>query len=320
MTAWEIFYQGQYVARRNKKLWFILWLMNALVAAVAALPMFSLLSREWNYSLAAGPMMDRFDIDYVVELIYKYWDSAPILLALLTGLGILYVTLTLLTAGGTLAVFSGTEKRFSAPVFFRGCGAFFWRFLRLFILSVIFYGIFVFGVNGGLSALFSRMTRNWTMEKYVLFLSWGRLLLVAFFFILINMIFDYAKVRIVVEEGRSAIAAGFRSIKFVFKNFRKTLAVYLLCFLLGVIVIAIYNPLESVLPQYTRKWVIAVFILQQLFILARVYVRLTFFSSEVILYEGLRPAPNFPPAVMATTVTPPPPAGNSGGAVAEPVL
>lgn len=309
MTVWEIFRQGRYTARHNKKLWFILWLMNGLFAMIAALPVFRVLSAEWDHSLMAGPMFDRFNVDLAVELGYKYVRAGGLMLMLLIAVGIVYLVLTLLTTGGTLAVFSSAEKRFSASTFFRGCGMFFWRFFRLFIVALIFYGIFVLAVNAGLTAGLDRLTRNWTHEKYVLFLGWAKLLVVAYLFFLVNMVFDYAKVRMVVDESRSSVAAAFRSIKFVFRNFGKTTAVYFLCLLLAVIIIVIYNPLESVLPQYTRKWVVAVFLLQQIFILARVYVRLTFFSSEVILYENLRPAPGLAPAIMATTVTPPPSGG-----------
>ncbi len=291
MTAWEIFYQGRYLANRNKKLWFFLWLMNALMAAVAGLPVFGILSAELKNSLMETSMMNRFNLDFVSELIFKYWDSLPMLFMLVATLGIVYVVLTLLSTGGTLAVFSSAERRFTAPVFFRGCGVYFWRFFRLLIVAVIFYGIFVMALNGVLTSLVDKLTKSWTQERLVRLVSWAKVLGVAFVFVVVNMIFDYAKVRLVVDEGRSAVMAAFRSIKFVFRNFKQTLALFLFCMLLGLLFIVIYNPLEHLLPQNTKRWIIVVFILQQFFILARVYVRMTFFSSEVLLYENLRPGP-----------------------------
>ncbi|MBZ5536819.1 MAG: hypothetical protein LAO31_12770 [Acidobacteriia bacterium] len=290
MTAWEIFCQGRYLANRTKKLWFLLWLMNALLAAVAALPVFGVLNAELKNSLMAASLADRFSLDFAGEFAFKYWDSLPSALILIAALGMVYVVLTLLTTGGTLAVFSCTERRFTAPVFFKGCGTYFWRFFRLLIVAAIFYGIFVVALNGVLSSLVNKLTRPWTQQRLVLLVSWTRLLVVAFVFIVVNMVFDYAKVRLVIDEGRSAVMAALRSIKFVFRNFKKTLAVFVFCMLLGLLFIVIYNPLEHVLPQHTRRWIIVVFVLQQLFILARTYVRLTFFSSEVLLYESLRPS------------------------------
>ena len=305
MTAWEIFYQGRYLANRNKKLWFLLWLMNGLMAGVAALPVFGVLNAELKNSLMTSSLVDRFSLDFATEFTFKYWDSLPSGLMLIVALGIVYVVLTLLTTGGTLAVFSSTDRRFKASVFFRGCGTYFWRFFRLFIVAAIFYGIFVVALNGVLSSLLNKLTKPWTQERLVLLVSWTRLLAVAFVFIVVNMVFDYAKVRLVVDEGRSAVKAAFRSIKFVFKNFKRTLALFLFCMLLGLLFIVIYNPLEHVLPQNTRRWIIIVFVLQQLFILARIYVRLTFFSSEVLLYEALRPGPDNVPGTPAGVFTVP---------------
>jgi uncharacterized membrane protein (DUF485 family) len=308
MTAWEIFYQGRYLTNRNKKLWFLLWMMNALMAAIASLPVFGVLSGELKNSLMEASMINRFNLDFVFELIFKYWDSLPVLFMLITALGVVYVVLTLLTTGGALAVFSSAERRFTAPVFFRGCGVYFWRFFRLLIVAVIFYGIFVMALNGVLSSLVEKLTKSWTQERLVRLVSWTKVLGVAFVFVVVNMIFDYAKIRLVVDEGRSAIMAAFRSIKFVFKNFKRTLALFLFCMLLGLIFISIYNPLEHVLPQNTKRWIVAVFVLQQLYILARVYVRLTFFSSEVLLYENLRAVTSAVQGVSAspdiTTTTP----------------
>ncbi len=318
MTAWELFFQGRYAARKNKKLWFLLWLINALMAMIVALPIFSAFSGAWDHSLMAGRMFDRFNVGLAVELLYKYRDSLPALLVAFVALGIVYLVVTLLTAGGTLAVFAGAEKRFTASMFFRGCGGYFWRFFRLFLVALIFYGIFTAGLNALLSSGINHLTKNWTQERYVLFLTWGRWALVVFVFIVVNMIFDYAKVRLVVDEARSSIAAAFRSIKFVFKNFRKTLALYLLCLLLFVIVVAIYNPLEGVLPQHTRIAVVGVFFLQQIFILARVYVRLTFFASEVSLYESLKPPAEIPAEAFPAPVTPVSPVSGPGQVSVEP--
>lgn len=304
MTAWEIFYQGRYLAKRNKKLWFLLWLMNALMAAVAAMPVFGVLNAELKNSLMSTSLVDRFNLDFAGEFAFKYWDSIPSGLMLIATLALVYVVLTLLSTGGTLSVLSSPERQFTAPVFFKGCGTYFWRFARLLIVALIFYGIFVVALNGILSGLVDKLTRSWTQEKLVRLVSWTRLLLAVFVFMIVNMVLDYAKVRLVIDEGRSAVMAALRSFKFVFKNFKKALALFLFCMLLGLLFIVIYNPLEHLLPQNTRRWIIVVFLLQQLFILARVYVRLTFFSSEVLLYEALRPSPASAPGMGAAGPSP----------------
>lgn len=301
MTAWETFTQGRYWARKNKKLWFLLWLPTALLALVGTLPMFNVLNEELSHSLMTHDMGDGFNLDFVSGFIFKYTDAAPLYWGLLVALGVLTVVISLWMTGGTLSVLASDDRRYKSALFFKGCGGYFWKFFRLFIVAAIFYALFVFGLNALLEFGVKRLTRDWTQEKYVLFINWGRLLVAAFLFMVVNMVFDYAKVRLVVEQGRSALAATFRALQFVFKHLSLTLRVFLLCALLGLLIVALYNPLEHILPQNTKRWVILVFLLQQCFILARMYVRLTFFSSEILLYESLRPSA---PAILAASAAP----------------
>lgn len=311
MTVWETFTEARYFARRNKKLWFCLWLPTTLLAGVAALPVLGLLSRELGHSLMGDSMMKGFDLDFASECFFKLSDAGPFWVGLFVALGAASVFLALLTTGGTLAVLSSGERRFQSSVFFKGCGAHFWKFFRLLIVAAVFYGVLVIGLNALLEWGIRKLTREWTEERYVLLVNWMHYLIVAFVFLWVSMVFDYAKVRLVVDQGRSALAAAYRSIRFVFLHFRKTWGLFLLCTLLGLIFIAVYNPLEQALPQQSRRWVILIFLLQQMFILARIYVRLTFFSSEILLYESLRPSAT--PAWSATEVSKETPSPSSLG-------
>ena len=100
-----------------------------------------------------------------------------------------------------------------------------------------------------------------------------------------NLIFDYAKVRAVVEDRRSMIGAIQSAIGFIRRNGGAAIALYLADFFLFLGVVAVYAlvaPGASTGVLYT--WL--GFAIGQLYILARLWVKLTFWASEATLFQG----------------------------------
>jgi hypothetical protein len=100
-----------------------------------------------------------------------------------------------------------------------------------------------------------------------------------------NLIFDYAKVRAVVEDRRSAIGALLSGWRFVRRNFGATIALYLLDVGLFALAVTAYG---VVVPRSAGTgWTMWVgFGVGQLFILARLAVKLMFWASETALFQG----------------------------------
>ena len=122
-----------------------------------------------------------------------------------------------------------------APGFFAACGTHVWRFARLGVLAWVFYWSLFTVVHPYLFDVFYPWaTRNVTAERTafairaLLYLFFGMLL------ILFNVVFDYARIRIVVEDRRSAVGALVAGARFV-RRHPATLRLYLLnglCFVL----------------------------------------------------------------------------------------
>ena len=94
-----------------------------------------------------------------------------------------------------------------APGFFAACGTHFWRFLRLGILSLAdLLGALRLVHPWLFEDVYPWITRNVTVERTAFAI---RLSAISFRKILIlsNLVFDYARIRIVVEDRRSAVGA-----------------------------------------------------------------------------------------------------------------
>ena len=97
--------------------------------------------------------------------------------------------------------------------------------------------------------------------------------------------FDYAKVRAVVEDRRSMIGAVVAAIRFIRRNFRAAAALYLMDVLLFLLVLALYSLVApGAAGAGWRMWF--AFATGQGYVLARVWVKLVFWASETRLFQG----------------------------------
>lgn len=171
-----------------------------------------------------------------------------------------------------------------APGFFAACGTHFWRFLRLGLLAwLVYWALFGLVHPWLFDDLYPWATHDLTAERSALavrvlcYLAFGTLLVVC------NLVFDYARIRIVVEDRRSAIGALVAGARFV-RRHPATLRLYLLngaCFILLALVYALGAPGA---PAGLAIWIALA--IGQIYILLRHYVKLLFYASQVSFFQG----------------------------------
>src|SRR5687767_14655984 len=125
----------------------------------------------------------------------------------LVWLGAGYLLLWLFLTGGILDRYARVRPTRSHE-FFSACGVYFVRFLRLApFVALAYYALFAVVHPLLIEQAFAELTRDVTAERTALFV---RLALYAIFGVLlvfVGIVFDYAKVRAVVEDRRSMIGA-----------------------------------------------------------------------------------------------------------------
>jgi hypothetical protein len=287
MSRWLAFKEGVRLVNRNKRMWLLFLLVNLLFASVLVLPVFNLLSDLLSHSLYAEATFKDLDVQMVAEFLYQYQGFPTAWLPLLVAGIVLYLVASTFMAGGVLEVFHSEDARFSLSKFLSGCGKYFPRFLRLLLFSLLFYAA-VLGINAGLAALSGKWLENSLSERPVAGLVWLRTAVILFLLCLVNMAFDYAKIKLVVDESKKAMRTTMASIRFLTQNLRATFGLYFTIGLIGVFFLLAYTMLGNTLPSTSAGLVLVGFLLQQIFILSKIWVRLTFFSSQMALYKGLK--------------------------------
>jgi hypothetical protein len=220
----------------------------------------------------------------------------------------MYVMGWLFVSGGILDRYA-RGRGIGAYGFFAASGTFFLRFLRLGIVAAAVYWFLFAYVHAWLFARwYVSATRDLDVERTAFY--WRVLMYVIFTALLAaaTLVFDYAKVRVVVEDRRSMAGALIAAIRFIVRNPSRVLALYLLNVMAFLVVVGVW---ALVAPGAggagPSMW--AGVILSQLYILARLVVKLQFLASETALFQqslahwGYSAAPAaaepLPPAVEA---------------------
>jgi hypothetical protein len=226
-------------------------------------------------------------------------DSArPVVIV---GAASVYVLLWLFLAGGIIDRLA-RDRATRAHGFFAACGVFFFRFLRLAVAQSIVYAV-LFGLLHPwlFGRLYPRLIHDVTVERTAFVV---RLVLYAVFGILVAAcvtIFDYAKVRAVVEDRRSMLGAINAAAGFISRNAAAALLLFGVDFLLFAAVTAVYG---LVAPGAGGRGLMvwAAFAIGQIYVVARLWVKLVFWASEAALFQSrlahagyvARPEPAWP--------------------------
>lgn len=192
-----------------------------------------------------------------------------------------YVVLWIFVSGGLLDRLA-RARPVGAAAFFAACGVYFGRFLRLGVMVGAIYWILFRWLHPFLFVrMYDRFTRDLTSERTA---AWTRVGLYAVFLAalaIVSLITDFAKVRAVVEDRRSMIAALAASGRFIRRRVFRVAALYLLNVVAFLALLAVWF---LIAPSASASvwWALLV---AQLYLLARIWIKLVFMTSEVVFFQ-----------------------------------
>ena len=310
-----------------------LWLMTFLLAWPLAVTLRGMLAEHLDASLAAESAASGMNFDWWNEFLSQaagigqtfvpaILGFAAVLknisgLADATGLPTViasaitaHIVVSIFLMGGVLDRLA-RDRRTGTYGFFAACGTFFFRLLRLGVFAGAVYWLLFTAVHTWLfSGVYQTLTREVTVEQTALTYRVALYLLFAIVVISFNIWFDYAKIRMVVEDRRSALGALVASLRFIARNARAVVTLYLINMLVFLVVLALYALVAPGAASGVIAWV--GFLVGQLYIVLRVAVRLQFAAAQIALFQGrlahagyaARPLPTWPDSAAAEAIRP----------------
>lgn len=220
----------------------------------------------------------------ILENVSNVLDNVP-LAATISGVTAAWLVIWSFLTGGIIDRLARDRKTRSAG-FFAACGMHVWRLLRLGVIAALVYYVLFETVHRWIfEDAYEWITRDMDVERAAFLTQLAGYAVFGFLLLFFNVIFDYARIRIVVEDRRSALGALAAAAKFVRRHVRPVAGVYTLDACVYLLAVALYGILAPRAPRDgLSMW--GVLIAGQLYILARHYVKLLFYGSQAALFQS----------------------------------
>jgi hypothetical protein len=305
LAAWS---EGARRVQRAPAILIGVWALTLLVSLPLALALRAMLAQHLGASLAADTAATGVNYDWMQEFSDQASGLGTTFKPTIIGFGAvldnlsgflddttrpvvvigavaIYIGLWLFVAGGVIDRYA-RDRATHAHGFFSASGEFFFRFLRLAVAQWIVYAL-LFGVLHPrlFDTLYPRLTHEMTVERTAFLVRVG---LYGVFGVLVaaaTILFDYAKVRAVVEDRRSMLGAIRAAAGFIGRNPGAAIALFLINFGVFAIVLAIY----ALAAPGARSAGLAMWLgvaMGQIYVLARLWIKLTFWASETALFQS----------------------------------
>jgi hypothetical protein len=197
----------------------------------------------------------------------------------------LYLMAWTFLAGGILDRYA-RQRPLGSAGFFAACGGHFFCLLRLAVVAgAIYWWLFAYVHQWLFLEWFVDRPGTFSEERAVF--VW-RLALYAIFglmLVIVNVMFDYAKIRIVVEDRRSALGALSAAMRFVWRHAGRVAGLYALNGALFLLLIAAWALIDP-RARGGGLTLIVTFLAAQCYLLGRLALKLQFLASQTALFQS----------------------------------
>jgi hypothetical protein len=312
MTIRNAFGEGARSLRRAPRVCWIFYAATTapalIVAAVLlAIAQTGLGNSAWTHALGAN-----LDASWISEMTAQYGGMlvAPLPALMMGGLGIFAVVYILLLGGALEALCAGGR-------FWAGCGAHFWRLVRLAVFAAI-CAVPVMILNALLNKVGEKAWGEGSAEAPLIYWAWFRHAVLYGLLGLVNLAFEYGAIRLVMEDSRKAWRALMAAFRLIARHPGKTIGLYLLLSIVLLLVVVTGFAVSRLVPQTTVAAVLLLFLFQQAAVLSKIWIWLLFFPAQAAMWESIREvAP--PPAAVEPEPVPEVPAFEQAAAPMEPL-
>ncbi len=233
--------QGLHLAGRASAGVWALFLANLALAAIATEPVYHGILSFSGHSLAARMLATGFSPDWLTDFSFNGAGALDRYARWIAAVGLLSIPVDAVLAGGVLARFQEADRGHKSSGYFRDCGRYAGRLLRLMLVGLILYWLVLRLLHQSLGGIINRWTADWLDDRTVFAANLGLGALVILGLVFVNLVMDYAQVRLVMDDESSAIASFLGSLGLTLKRLRTVFAVYLLPSLGGISLLLLYR-------------------------------------------------------------------------------
>jgi hypothetical protein len=285
MGAFKAIVNGIGTTFRKPRIQVILYVVNIVFAGVVAFPFLALVQTELGYSLL-GLSVRPVDLMWLGEAVLKHQDALAAIVAGFMACAFAYLALHIFLNGGIVGRLLDREGPATLASFSGDCGRYFWRFVRLFLVSLVFLVLTLGIVMKLVAALFAPLTDSAVTEWLPLILSNLHFLIALLLLSIVHMIIDYARIAVVADEEKKVLLALRHALTFLRTRFFRAWAIYLLIVTATVAGSVVFYVIFGLLGAPAVVQVVAALAVMQAYVVFRIWIRTLFVAAQAEFYRA----------------------------------
>jgi hypothetical protein len=265
--------------RRQGVLWWV-FVVNLVCGVFGAIPVIVTLSHALGNSLAGQKLTRGFDLGMYDELLRLPEVNLMRTMGAVYVFAFLFMLFMLFVSGGILESYK-QDRKLTTGEFFAASGAFFWRFVRLALLSIVPF-VIVWMSHQALSKWTDKVGDQAIADQVGIFLTGGTVIFLLLFSLWVRLWFDIAQVRAVVLNERGMWRNTWRAWRITWHDLRHIYRVYFCISLVAWVTLALGVVTWAHLPPTATP---LTFLVLELVVFAQLLTRLWQLSSAMTWYQ-----------------------------------
>lgn len=281
------YFGGLISALKNIKILLVIYFIAFILALIIASAFKSAIANATGSSMALLTMLKDFDYSTYSNFMHLFRDTISPLIKIAFLFGIFYSIFSIFFSGGIISKLSKKSEGSSLSIFWADSWTYLWRFLRLFFYVLILQIIIALLVYLPVGAIIGSIGDSVQSEATYFYIVLTGVIIHLFLMTILVLVSDYAKIMIVNNESFRPFRTMLRAFAFVFRHFFSVYSLNILYILTGVLLFIVYFFLDDKIGMTSGFTIFLMFLIQQLFIICRLFLKISIYGGEVALVKKI---------------------------------
>ena len=279
MNIIRAYFSGLKEAVRLPRPVFLIYFINLFLALLIVFPLYNIADTEIGTSLSINSLLANFSASLFSDFFRVAGNAINAVLSQVKWIVLIYWILSVFFAGGIIRTLN--QDRFSMASFFHGAGYNFFRFLGISLTLILIHIIVILLIY--IPTILIMSTVSSPSEFGIMLTLSIAIIIHILVLVLLFAVNDFSKFHSVLFK-QSIIKSVFGGFRYVFKNFGKAYFLWLILLVIPAITVFGYLRIDAEIGTHTKNGVIAVFFIQQAFIILRIWFRIWMYSSPLQMF------------------------------------
>ncbi len=284
MNIFKAYFLGFKEAVRLPRPVFLIYFINLLLGVMIILPFYGIMDSQFGQSAEAFSLLKGFDYSVWADFFNNSHAGISLLLGQIKWSLLVYWLISIFLAGGIIRTLN--QDKFTMTSFFSGAGYNFFKFFRISIVMLVLQIILILIVYIPTFSIIHSISGSANSELAMERVFFTGVVIHILLMLILLMTGDYSKYYAALYDTSKTFKAVKGGFSYVFHNFFRTYGLYLILVIVPGLLVYGYFKVDSNIGTNTKFGILVMFLLQQIFIILRIWFRVWIYSSPLKMFTA----------------------------------